>query len=140
MSFSNHLRKRALRIWQAQFTHPFVRALGKGTLSARKFRYYILQDARYLEELSRTFAAGSKRATDAETALHFAKLVEETIIVERGLHESYGKRWKLSAKQMRKYAALPYELCLLPTYAKCEPGRFPWRNYCRGPPLRLDLL
>ncbi|GJL61466.1 MAG: aminopyrimidine aminohydrolase [Nitrospirales bacterium] len=113
MTFTNHLRTRADAIWKSQFQHPFVKALGDGTLPAKKFRYYILQDARYLEELSRIFAAGVTRATDADTALHFAKLVEETIVVERGLHESYGKRWKLSAKQMRATPQSPtnYAYC-----------------------------
>ena len=32
MSFSNHLRKLAASIWDAQLSHPFVVALGKGTL------------------------------------------------------------------------------------------------------------
>ena len=31
MSFTNHLRQRANSIWEAQYTHPFVVALGKGT-------------------------------------------------------------------------------------------------------------
>ena len=37
MSFSNHLRKLAQPVWDAQLTdHPFVLALGKGTLSERE--------------------------------------------------------------------------------------------------------
>ncbi|MGB2945185.1 MAG: thiaminase II, partial [Nitrospira sp.] len=66
----------------------------------RKFRYYILQDARFLADLARVFAAGSLRAPDSESALRFAKLAEETITVERSLHENYGKRWKLSPHDM----------------------------------------
>ena len=100
MSFSNHLRKLAQPVWDAQLTHPFVVALGKGTLSERKFRYYILQDARFLADLARVFAAGSLRAPDSESALRFAKLAEDTITVERSLHENYGKRWNLSPQQM----------------------------------------
>ncbi|MBI4001257.1 MAG: thiaminase II [Nitrospira defluvii] len=100
MSFSNHLRKLAQPVWDAQLTHPFVRALGKGTLPERKFRYYILQDARFLADLARVFAAGTLRAPDSESALRFAKLAEETITVERSLHENYGKRWKLSPQTM----------------------------------------
>jgi len=113
MTFSDQLRRRAASIWKAQLTHPFVIALGKGTLPARKFQYYILQDARYLEELARIFATGAKRAGDPETALHFAKLVEETITVERGLHQNYGKHWKLSPKQMRTSPMSPtnYAYC-----------------------------
>ena len=86
MSFCNHLRKRAQLIWNAQLTHPFVVALGKGTLPERKFRYYILQDARFLGDLARVFAAAAQRAPDAESTLRFTKLVEETILTERALH------------------------------------------------------
>ena len=113
MSFTDQLRKRAQAIWDAQLKHPFVRALGQGTLPTQKFRYYILQDARYLEELARVFALGASRAHDPDTALHFAKLVEETIIVERGLHETYGKQWKLSPKAMRSTPLSPtnYAYC-----------------------------
>lgn len=113
MSFTEQMRKRAKPIWDAQLGHPFVTALGKGTLPPRKFRYYILQDARYLEELARVFAQGAQRANDSETARRFAQLVEETIVVERGLHETYGKRWKLSPQAMRSTPLAPtnYAYC-----------------------------
>jgi thiaminase/transcriptional activator TenA len=104
VSFSNHLRRLAAPIWEAQLCHPFVTALGKGTLPARKFKYYILQDALFLADLARLFAAGVQRAPDLDSALRFARLAEETITVERGLHEKYGKRWKMSAQDM---AAVP---------------------------------
>jgi thiaminase/transcriptional activator TenA len=81
MSFSQRLRRQAQRIWDAQLTHPFVVSLGNGTLPERKFRYYILQDARFLGELARVFSAGALRAPDSESALRLTKLAEETIVV-----------------------------------------------------------
>ncbi|MGE0468541.1 MAG: Aminopyrimidine aminohydrolase [Candidatus Nitrospira kreftii] len=107
MSFSNHLRKLTVSIWDAQLSHPFVTALGDGTLPEQKFQYYILQDARFLGDLSRVFAAGALRAPDSDSALRFAKLAEETITVERGLHENYGKRWNLTPKQMTSVPMAP---------------------------------
>jgi thiaminase/transcriptional activator TenA len=107
MSFSEDLRAKAETIWQAQLSHPFVIALGNGTLPERKFRYYILQDARFLGDLARIFAAGAQRAPDAESGLRFAKLVEETIVTERGLHESYGKRWDMTPKEMQSVPMAP---------------------------------
>ena len=107
MSFSNHLRQLAQPIWDAQLVHPFVVALGKGVLPERTFKYYILQDALFLADLARVFSAGAQKAPDAESALRFAKLVEETIIVERGLHESYGKRWRMTARQMTSVPMAP---------------------------------
>jgi thiaminase/transcriptional activator TenA len=87
--------------------HPFVVALGKGTLPGRKFKYYILQDARFLEDLSRIFAAGAQKAPDADSRLRFARLAGETITVEHGLHESYGKRWKMTPAQMSAVPMAP---------------------------------
>lgn len=107
MTFSDHLQARVREIWDAQLSHPFVTALGRGTLPEQKFKYYILQDARYLEELARVFAAGAQKSADPDTALHFAKLVQETIVVERGLHERYGQRWNLSPQAMRRTPLAP---------------------------------
>lgn len=107
MSFSNHLRRLAKPIWDAQLVHPFVVALGNGTLPERKFKYYILQDARFLGDLARVFSSGALRAPDAESALRFNKLAEDTIIVERSLHENYGKRWNMTAKRMSSVPMAP---------------------------------
>src|SRR5574342_711828 len=107
MSFSDHLRNLAKPIWNAQLTHPFVVALGKGTLPERKFKYYILQDARFLGDLARVFSAGALRAPDSESALRLTRLAEETIVVERSLHEGYGGRWKMSRTQMTSVSMAP---------------------------------
>lgn len=107
MSFSQHLRKLAQPIWDAQLTHPFVVALGNGTLPERMFQYYILQDARFLGDLARVFAAGAMKAPDSDSALRLAKLAEDTIVVERSLHEGYGTRWNMTAKQMTAVPMAP---------------------------------
>jgi thiaminase/transcriptional activator TenA len=104
MRFTHHLRAIAEPIWTAQLSHPFVVQLGEGTLPQRKFKYYILQDGRFLGDLARLFAIAAHKAPDTQSAIRFAKLMEETLIVERSLHENYGKRWHLSPKQM---AAVP---------------------------------
>jgi len=107
VSFCDQLRKMAQPIWDAQLTHPFVVALGEGILLERKFKYYILQDARFLGDLARVFAAAAQKAPDSESALRFNKLAEETITVERSLHESYGNRWKMTPKQMTSVPMAP---------------------------------
>ena len=107
MSFTDHLRQLAKPIWDAQLTHPFVVALGHGTLPERMFKYYILQDARFLGDLARVFSAGALKATDSESALRLTKLAEETIVVERSLHEGYGSRWRMSAKEMSSVPMAP---------------------------------
>lgn len=107
MKFSQHLRDIAEPIWAAQLTHPFVVGLGNGTLTERKFRYYILQDALFLSDLAQVFAIASEKAPDAASASTFAKLAEDTLVVERSLHETYGRRWKLTHKQMARTPMAP---------------------------------
>ena len=107
MSYTAHLRKLAQPIWDAQLTHPFVVALGNGSLPEGKFEYYILQDARFLGDLARVFSAAALRAPDSDSALRFTKLAEETIVVERSLHEGYGSRWKMSAAHMTSVPMAP---------------------------------
>ena len=107
MSFSNHLRQLAQPIWHAQLRHPFVVALGNGTLPERLFQYYILQDARFLSDLAKVFAAAAQKAPDSDSALRFIQLAQDTIVVERNLHENYGKKWKMTAKQMSSVPMAP---------------------------------
>lgn len=107
MSYCERLKRLAQPIWDAQLKHPFVKGLGSGTLPARKFRYYILQDARFLSDLARVFAAAAQKAPDSESAQQFAKLVDETLSVERGLHETYAKRWNMTPRQMVEVPMAP---------------------------------
>lgn len=107
MTFSRQLQSAAEPIWAAQFTHPFVVGLGNGTLPERKFKYYILQDALFLNDLAQVFAIAAEKAPDTDSATRFAALAEETLVVERSLHETYGARWKLTRKDMSRVPMSP---------------------------------
>ena len=107
MKFSQHLRSVAEPIWAAQLIHPFVVGLGNGTLPERKFKYYILQDALFLADLAQVFGVAATKAPDAASTSRFTKLAEDTLVVERSLHETYGKRWKLTSQQMVRVPMAP---------------------------------
>lgn len=100
MNYSEHLRKIAKPIWDAQFHHPFVLGLGDGSLPQKKFKFYILQDALFLFELARVFAAAARKAPDAESMGYFTKLTSDTLVVERALHQDYGKAWNMTEEEM----------------------------------------
>jgi thiaminase/transcriptional activator TenA len=53
------------------------------------------------------FSAAALRAPDSESALRFTRLAEETIVVERSLHEGYGSRWRMSARDMASVPMAP---------------------------------
>lgn len=104
MKFSQHLKKLAEPIWNAQLKHPFVEGLGDGTLPERNFRYYIIQDSLFLFELAKIFAAAAQKSMDTDTMAKFAQLASETVKVEQSLHKEYGKLWNMTEAEM---AALP---------------------------------
>lgn len=76
----------AAPVFRRILEHPFVGGLEAGTLPAEKFRFYIRQDALYLDGYARRLAhiaARLPRKEQTEAFLHFAL---EGIEVERALH------------------------------------------------------
>ncbi len=78
--------------WGASFEHPFVLALADGSLSAERFRYYQMQDARYLEGFSDAAAQISLRCPDPSDKLWFIDAARMALVVEGELHAGYGRR------------------------------------------------
>lgn len=86
--FSSHLRELGDPIWRAQLDHPFVRAIGDGSLDHDRFRHWIRQDYRFLIEYSRVFALAAARSPDLETLARFADLLLATVRTEMDLHRA----------------------------------------------------
>lgn len=78
--------------WQASFDHPFVRALADGSLDAERFRFYQMQDARYLEAFADAASLISTRCTDPADKLWFVDAARLALVVEGELHAGYGER------------------------------------------------
>lgn len=49
MTFSTAVHQQAAHLWQQSFDHPFIKEMANGQLPIRKFRFYCIQDYRYLE-------------------------------------------------------------------------------------------
>ena len=103
-SFTETMRRECAAIWEAQLTHPFVVALADGTLPRETFQFYILQDARFLTELAKTFAFAATKTDDRDRILAFGEYLTDTVRVERALHEMYAARFGLTIAAM---AAVP---------------------------------
>jgi thiaminase II len=78
--------------WSGSFEHPFVLALADGTLSGDKFRFYQMQDARYLESFADACSLIAARCHDPEDKLWFIQAGVMALEVERSLHLDYGQR------------------------------------------------
>jgi thiaminase (transcriptional activator TenA) len=90
--FARECRDAAGDAWGASFDHPFVRGLAAGTLEAGRFRFYQMQDARYLEAFADACALISTRCTDPDDKLWFLDAARLALVVEGSLHVGYGER------------------------------------------------
>lgn len=88
--FAQRCRQAAIQLWRRSFTHPFVIQLLDGTLSKEKFRFYQMQDARYLEAYADVCSIISTRIIDPVKKLWFVDGARMALVVERNLHENYG--------------------------------------------------
>lgn len=88
---------------------PFNRELADGTLSEARFRFYMVQDALYLEQFSRALAVASAKAPDADAMQFFARAAEEAITVERALHEGFFAKFGIDRRDAA--AAEPSPTC-----------------------------
>ncbi len=109
-SFSEQAWQRTSALRQGILELPFNRELADGTLSRERFRFYIIQDALYLEQFSRALAIASAKAPDAEAVEQFAHSAVEALVVERALHGGFFERFGVDPKDAA--AAEPSPTCL----------------------------
>jgi thiaminase/transcriptional activator TenA len=76
------------RLAQSCLGHPFVEALGNGTLEPDLFRGFIAQDAFFLRAFLKAYALALARSDDAKTAAVFCELMGG-VQEELKLHRTY---------------------------------------------------
>jgi thiaminase/transcriptional activator TenA len=110
MSFCERLRRSAHRIWEANYHHPFVQALGNGDLPEEAFRFYLAQDYVYLKEYCRFLAMAAAKCPDLDSMGLFSQLLDVTLKVEMDLHRSICATFGLSASDLERVRPAP--ICL----------------------------
>jgi thiaminase/transcriptional activator TenA len=98
--FTDELRSLADDVWQAQHMHPFVRAIGTGTVDRAQFEHWVRQDYLFLVEYSRLLALAAARAPTLELMRRFADLAQATLSTEMGLHRSYAAAFGIGAEAL----------------------------------------
>jgi thiaminase (transcriptional activator TenA) len=88
-AFSETAWQRTARLRLAIHELPFNKELASGTLSRERFRFYIIQDAIYLGQYSRTLAIAGAKAPDGPALRAFVQSALEAVSVEQALHERY---------------------------------------------------
>ena len=82
--------------WHEILSHPFVEGMGRGTLTNRQLKYFIIQDALYLRDFYRVLAMVGGRLDDSRHARTMIRHAENVFIVEANLHETIAQAFGLS--------------------------------------------
>lgn len=106
-AFTQLIRQEANEIWEANFNHPFVQGIAKGTLSLESFKYYILQDSYYLSHFARIQAIGASRAEDLSITAKMAAHAQGTYQAELGLHESFMGQLGVTKEDLKTFEPAP---------------------------------
>ena len=128
------------RVWQsttplraAIHALPFNTELAAGTLATETFRFYIIQDALYLDQYARTLALAGARGPDGRILREFGHYAIEAIAVETGSARDGISRSSASIPPVsprpshrRTVSATPAS-CWRPRIT--SPGRF-WSRRC----------
>lgn len=104
-------------IFNSIITMPFIDELSNGTLPIEKFEFYMAQDALYLEHFGRSLAFIGSKSYEIDDSLTYIKFAENAIIIERLLHESYIKDFKLKNNAIMQPACHHYTSYLKSTAA-----------------------
>jgi thiaminase (transcriptional activator TenA) len=94
------LRAAAGEHWSRYVRHPFVLALGAGTLPEAAFRRFLTQDYLFLIQFARAYALAAFKSDDLIGLRSAAAAVKAIVEVEMPLHIAYCREWGLSEGDM----------------------------------------
>lgn len=99
-SFLAALKLACGRHWPDYIRHPFVTALGQGTLPEAAFRHYLVQDYLFLLHFTRAHALAVAKSDDLADMRYAARGIAAILDVEIDLHIEYCRGWGLSQAEM----------------------------------------
>lgn len=105
--FSEQAWQRTTKLRTAIHELPFNRELTAGTLSRERFQGYIIQDALYLGQYSRTLALAAARGPDTTTLRSFAHSALGAVDVEMALHERYLTEFGIDPRRLAEAEQWP---------------------------------
>lgn len=82
--------------WRRYVTHPFVEALGAGSLAPESYKYYLVQDYIFLHHFSRAYALAVYKSDTVEDMRELARTLDALLNAELGLHIRTCAQWGLT--------------------------------------------
>ena len=109
-SYSATLWNGIAPLYDAILDHPFLVGLTDGTLDEAAFRFYVIQDARYLDGFARALSIAAARAPQSADVAMFNRHAAGAMEVERSLHEELLGAFGLDASEVRDTPPAPTTL------------------------------
>lgn len=110
MKFSEHLRKSAHSIWEANFNHPFVQGIGKGTLAEDRFIFFLKQDYVYLIQYGRFLSLILAKSDSLKEMRKLSEIINAILTVEMDLHRRVCADFAISASELEATKPAPNNL------------------------------
>ncbi|MEX2377010.1 MAG: thiaminase II [Dehalococcoidia bacterium] len=108
MGFSDELKNACADDWRkAHEDHPFIHAMGDGTLSLDQFQYFMRQDYLYLVDYCRVLAVACAKCPDLESMGWWARLLDETLNQEMALHRSFCSDFGITEQELESTEPTP---------------------------------
>ncbi|MCY4232024.1 MAG: thiaminase II [Alphaproteobacteria bacterium] len=104
MGLFDRLKDAVSADWRAYIDHPFVRAIGDGSLPEACFRRYLEQDYLFLVHFARAYALAAFKGETLADIRHGAETALAIADTEMRLHVSFCESWGLEEQAM---ATLP---------------------------------
>ncbi|KAK3313771.1 Rapamycin-insensitive companion of mTOR, N-term-domain-containing protein [Apodospora peruviana] len=88
-------------VWEEYITHPFVLAMGDGTLPVESFKGYLIQDYLYLKHFARANGLALYKAGNNMQDIAGSAKVAQEIVNEMKLHIEYCKKFGISETEIQ---------------------------------------
>jgi thiaminase/transcriptional activator TenA len=95
MTLAERLFARNQDLVEACRRHPFVLGIATGAVPRDRFRFYVGQDAYFLDAYARAYALALAKAPDRDTLARFRTLLDG-VEEELRLHRSYAESWGIT--------------------------------------------
>lgn len=105
---SEKLRLACADDWRkAHAEHPFVGAMGDGTLSLERFQYFMQQDYLFLIDYARVLALAAAKSPGLDSMGHWAALLYETLNSEMELHRGFCADFGITVDELEATEPMP---------------------------------
>ncbi|HWP93479.1 MAG TPA: thiaminase II [Thermodesulfobacteriota bacterium] len=109
-TFTKELWQEIIPIYESIIHHPFIRGLTDGSLSQESFKFYVIQDALYLREFARSLSIAAAKAPEDDWIIMFNEHSAGALKVERALHDSFFRDFRLKKKDIVNTTLAPTNL------------------------------